>query len=196
MNRKISSCAVHVFPLLMLLAAGASLAQDPEPECVHLKGLLNDYTPSTVKGGPWEMHGQWILDLHPRRGVADFTADMTMADYVSSDSTPLVLIAGQNSHTHDIKLTNATITWNMDGCPPYLPATLQGFQINGTVTLLTGNGSNAPFETSPPSSTLQVCVTGGAEASYSEPNSNITLVFGGPAVTHFGTLPIHGVVKK
>jgi hypothetical protein len=76
------------------------------------------------------------------------------------------------------------------------PATITGFQLNGTVSLLTGNGSIAPFETDPPSSTLQVCVTGGNEVPYSILNSNITLVFGGPATTHFGPQAIHGVVRK
>jgi hypothetical protein len=76
------------------------------------------------------------------------------------------------------------------------PATVMGFQLNGTVSLLTGNGSIAPFETNPPSSTLQVCVTGGSEIPYSVPNSNITLVFGGPATTHFGPQAIHGVVRE
>ena len=45
-----------------------------------------------------------------------------------------------------------------------------GFQLNGTVSLLTGNGNIAPFETNPPSSTLQVCVTGGDDVQYSLPN--------------------------
>jgi hypothetical protein len=76
------------------------------------------------------------------------------------------------------------------------PATTTGFQLNGTVSLLTGNGSIAPFETDPPSSTLQVCVTGGNEVQYSLQNSNITLVFGGPATTHFGPQALHGVVGK
>jgi hypothetical protein len=58
---------------------------------------------------------------------------------------------------------------------------------------LTGNGNNAPFETNPPSSTLQVCVSGGDDVKYSIPVSNITLVFGGPASTHFGQQAIHGV---
>jgi hypothetical protein len=85
----------------------------------------------------------------------------------------------------------------MTGCPTYLPpATTTGFQLNGTVSLLTGNGSIAPFETDPPSSTLQVCVTGATETQFSIPNANITLVFGGPATTHFGPQAIHGVVRK
>ena len=27
----------------------------------------------TVKGSPWEMHGQWSMDLHPEWGTADFS---------------------------------------------------------------------------------------------------------------------------
>ena len=85
----------------------------------------------------------------------------------------------------------------MAGCPAYQPpVTLTGFQINGTVSLLTGNGTLAPFETDPPSSTLQVCVTGGEDIANSVENTNITLVFGGPAITHFGPQAIHGVVRK
>jgi hypothetical protein len=85
----------------------------------------------------------------------------------------------------------------MEGCPAYLPpATVTGFQISDTVSLLTGNGSIAPFETNPPTSTLQVCVTGGNDVPFSVENSNITLVFGGPATMHFGPQAIHGVVRK
>ena len=104
--------------------------------------------------------------------------------------------AGAGAHTHNIKLTHATITWNMSGCPAFSPVTLQGFQINGTVSLITGNGSNALFETTPPTTTLQVCVTGGDLVPYSVPYSNVTLVFDGPATSHFGTQAIHGVVRN
>lgn len=190
MERKILTLAVRAFTTLTFLAGSAGLAQN-----VHLRGLINDYSPSTVKGGPWEMHGQWSLDLHPQSGTADFSADMTMSGYGTTNNVPNPLLAGQGAHTHNIKLSNATITWNMDGCPTFSPATKQGFQINGTVSLLTGNGSIAPFETDPPSSTLQVCITGGDDIRYSVMSSNITLVFGGPATTHFGSQAIHGVVR-
>lgn len=165
---------------------------------VHFGGLLNDYSPSTVSGGPWEMHGQWILDLNERAGTADFSADMTMSGY-GKTATGAVdpTQAGAGAHTHHIKLTNVTVTWNSDNCPTFSPATYRGFQLSGTVSLLTGNGSNAPFETQPPSSVLQVCVTGGENAD-SIPYSNITLQFqaGSPAIKHFGSQPIHGVVRK
>jgi hypothetical protein len=165
---------------------------------VHFSGLLNDYSPSTVSGGPWEMHGQWTMDLNERTGTADFSADMTMSGYgTNATGAPDATQGGVKAHTHHIRLTNVKITWNNETCPTYSPATFGGFQITGTVSLLTGNGSNATFETQPPSSVLQVCVTGGENAN-SVPYSNITLQFqtGSPAIQHFGSQPIHGVVRK
>jgi hypothetical protein len=198
MKSKTPTSAVRVLSLLLLVSGTCALAQGRGP--VHFSGLINDYSPlsATVKGSPWEMHGQWSMDLHPEWASADFSADMTMSGYgrtgtgAVDPTQPLV-----NPHTHHIKLTNVRITWDMTGCPAYAPpATKTGFQINGTVTLLTGNGSNAPFESDPPVSTLQVCVTGGDDIKYSIQNSNITMVFGGPATTHFGPQAIHGVVRK
>jgi hypothetical protein len=196
MKSKILTSAV--FPLLLLVSAARIFAQDRG--AVHFSGLINDYSPlsGTVKGSPWEMHGQWSLDVYPERGRADFVADMTMSGFGKTSAgtvdptQPLV-----NPHTHHIRLKDAPISWDMTGCPAYMPpATLMGFQLSDTVKVMTGNGSIAPFETDPPSSTLQVCVTGGDDARYSVTNSNITLVFGGPAVMHFGPQPIHGVVRK
>jgi hypothetical protein len=188
--------AVRALSLLLLVSGVCALAQDRRP--VHFAGLINDYSPATVKGGPWEMHGQWSLDLHGEWDKADFSAAMTMSDYgTTAEGAIDPTQGGQTPHTHQIELTNATVTWNMDGCPTFkAPVPLQGFQINGTVSLLTGNGSNAPFETTPPSSTLEICVTGGDNVPYSVTASNITLVFGGPATTHFGTQAIHGVVRS
>ena len=199
MKSKTPISAVRIFSLLLLVSGTCALAQDRRT--VHFSGLINDYSPlsSTVKGSPWEMHGQWSMDLHPQWGTADFAADMTMSGYGKTttgavDPTqPLV-----NPHTHHIRLTNVRIKWNMTGCPTYLtPVPTTGFQLNGTVSLMTGNGQIAPFETNPPSSTLQVCVSGGNDGvQFSQPNSNITLVFGGPAAAkHFGPQAIHGVVR-
>jgi hypothetical protein len=194
MNRKTLSFTVGMLSAFALLAGASAFAQRPLD--VHFSGALNDYSPSTVKGGPWEMHGTWSLDLHGASGRANFTAAMTMSGYGKTAAGAVdPTQAGQGAHTHNIELTNASVTWNMTGCPVYSPATLQGFQINGTVSLLTGNGSNAPFETTPPSSTVQICVTGGELVPYSMPYSNISLVFEGPATTHFGTQAIHGDVR-
>jgi hypothetical protein len=196
MKSKTLASAVRSLALLLLVSSTCALAQERRP--VHFTGLLNDYVPllTTVKGSPYEMHGQWSMDVHPEWGTADFSADMTMSSFGKTaagavDPTqPLV-----NPHTHHIRLTNVRITWDMTGCPPYATPTQMGFQINGTVSLLTGNGSNGSFETNPPSSTLQVCVTGGLDVPFSVPNSNITLAFVGPATSHFGQQAIHGVVR-
>jgi hypothetical protein len=196
-SKKLTSAA-RVLSLLLVVSGCSAFAQEFRSK--HFTGLINDYSPSStsVKGSPWEMHGQWSMDLHPEWGTADFLADMTMSGFGMTSSgavdptQPLV-----NPHTHHIRLTNAKITWDLTNCPSYLPpATIKGFQLNGTVSLLTGNGSIAPFETDPPSSTLQVCVSGGNEVQYSLPDSNITLVFGGLATTHFGPQALHGVVRK
>ena len=197
MKSKTLTSAVTVLSLLLLVSATRAVAQERGP--VHFSGLINDYSPlsASVKGSPWEMHGQWSMDVNPEWGTADFSADMTMSGYGRTSTgavdptQPLV-----NPHTHHIRLTNVRVTWDMTGCPAYQPpATITGFQLNGTVSLMTGNGSIAPFETDPPSSTLQVCVTGGNDVRYSQPDSNITLVFGGPGTTHFGPQAIHGVVR-
>lgn len=171
-------------------------AQGPVP--VQFSGLVNDYSPSTVSGGPYEIHGQWTLEINEWSGTADFSADMTMSGYGKTTAgAPDPTQGGAGAHTHHIKLTKATITWDTSGCPTFSPATFGGFQVNGTVSLLTGNGSNAPFETSPPSSVLQVCFSGG-EGNDSVPFSNVTLTFqtGSPAIKHFGPQPIHGVVRN
>lgn len=177
-----------------LVAGPNAAAQDPTP--LVFSGLLNDYSPSTVTGGPWEMHGQWTLNIDPRSGEAEFSADMTMSGYgKTATNAPDPTQGGQSAHTHHIRLTG-TVTWDTTGCPAYSPSTYGGFQLNNTVSLLTGNGSNAKFETSPPSSTLQVCVSGG-QGDDSVPYSNITLTWGSgsPAISHFGSQPIHGVVR-
>lgn len=186
--------SLRVFSLLLLFSGASALAQQNAP--VHLSGLINDYSPSTVKGGPWEMHGQWKLDLHREwHGewitIADFSTDMTMSDYGTTAGVADATKGGQSPHTHHITLTSRTVVWNMDGCPVVSPPTKVGFQFGGTVSLVTGNGSSAPFETTPISTKLQVCLTGGDQVPY----SNVTLVFDGPATTHFGTQAIHGVVR-
>ena len=188
--------ATRVLLALLLVSTTCALAQERRP--VHLTGLLNDYVPllATVKGSPYEMHGQWSMDVNPGLSAAEFSADMTMSSFGKTtagavDPTqPLV-----NPHTHHIRLTNVRVTWDMTGCPAWGTPTQMGFQINGTVSLLTGNGSNGSFETNPPSSTLQVCVSGGLDIPFSVTNSNITLVFAGPATSHFGPQAIHGVVR-
>ena len=187
--------AARVLAFLAVASAAGAMAQG----AVHYSGLINDYSPSTIKGGPYEIRGTWSLDLHGQSGTADFSAAVNMetSDHgITEGIVDPTQPSTRSAHTHHIKLTRAAVTWNMDGCPTFNPATKIGFQVNGTVSLMTGNGSNAPFETDPPSSTLQVCVTGG-DGDFSTPSSNVTLVLGGPATKHFGIQQaIHGVVVQ
>lgn len=176
-------------PVLALNMAAQAYGQ------VHFNGSVHDYTASSVKGGPWEFHGNWTLDVLVFSGKADFSVDMTMADFgtPANPATP-----GQNPHVHHVVMKGAKVQWNMDGCPANpasTPANTFGFQLTGPVSLITGNGQPAPFDTVPPQSPLTVCITGVTGVAGSLAFSNITLEFGAPASSHFGVgTVIHGVV--
>jgi uncharacterized Zn-binding protein involved in type VI secretion len=185
------------------LGVGTTLrSQTPTP--TKFSGFINDYTPATGVGGPWEMHGKWSLKVHPDTGTADFSVVMTMEHPDSwialnpgvPPATPNVdNPAARSAHTHHITMTNATVSSDTSSCPVDSPATTGRFVVTGQTTI-TGNGNPAPFEAKGPS-TLQVCITGGTEVTY----SNVTLMFintppiTSPAVGHFGSQPIHGVVR-
>jgi hypothetical protein len=183
--------ATSLCGLALALVAGHLRAQDLRR--VHLSGLINDYSPSTVSGGPYEIRGEWSLDLN-RSGTADFAADLNMetSDYGITGATQVdpANPATRGQHTHHISITNATVSYDTSVCPVFNPPTTgPGVVINGTATT-TGNGGPAPFEAKG-ASTLQVCITGGSLVEF----SNLTLVYTGPATGHFGTQPIHGVVN-
>ena len=194
MKSKTVTCLACVMFLLASISVADAVPQDIR--ALHFRGLINDYSLG-VTGAPWEIHGAWSLTIYQENGTADFSAALTMSDY-GTTATGAVDPSqpGQSAHTHNIQVTGATVTQDMTGCPTFKPPTKTGFQFTKTVSLLTANGSNAVFETNPPSSTLQVCITGGDEVPYSTPSSNITLVFAGPATVHFGMQPLHGVVRQ
>ena len=174
-----------------VLAVGTIAAQDLR--IVKFKGSINDYSPSTVAGGPYEIRGEWSVDIQ-RTGAANFSADLNMetSDYGVSSPTAIdpANPATRGAHTHHISMNNATITYDTSSCPVFNPPTSgPGVVITGTATT-TGNGGPAPFEAKGPS-TLQVCITGGTQVSF----SNVTMVYTGPASTHFGTQAIHGLVS-
>ena len=176
---------------LLGLALERVRAQDIRP--VHFGGLINDYSPSTVAGGPYEIRGDWALDV-VRGGTANFSADVNMetSDYGITSATQAdpTNPATRSPHTHHITMTNATISYDTSVCPANNPpTTVSGLVVNGTATT-TGNGGPATFE-SKGASTLQVCLMGGSELSF----SNLTMVYTGPATGHFGPQPIHGVVR-
>ena len=184
--------ATGFFVVFLPLVVSRVSAQDLRR--VFFSGMLHDYSPSTVSGGPYEMRGDWSLAID-RTGTATFTADMAMetSDYGVSDSTQVdpANPATRSPHTHHISVTNATVSYDVTVCPVNSPATTApGVVVTGTATT-TGNGGPATFESKGPS-TVQVCITGGSEVQF----SNITLVYTGPATGHFGPQPIHGVVTK
>src|ERR1700748_654944 len=113
MRSKMVTSAVQILSLLLTVASSSALAG--ERKTAHFSGLINDYSPlsTTVKGSPWEMHGQWSMDIDPESETADFAADLTMSGFGMTSSgavdptKPLV-----NPHTHHILLTHTKIVWN------------------------------------------------------------------------------------
>ena len=140
------------------------------------------------------MRGEWSLNVLSS-GAASFTASMTMetSDYGISDATAVdpTNPSTRNPHTHYITMTSGTISYDTSVCPANSPATTAaGVVVTGNVSIA-ANGSPAPFQANG-SSTLQICIIGGSQVEY----TNVTLVLTGPATTHFGPQPIHGVVSK
>lgn len=194
--------AVRIVAILTLAVATAAQAEAPMPE--HLGGIISDYTPynaTATPTGPYEMRGHWSIHLREREARADFSADMAMelSDYWVSRNTSNppgpVDLSVRGQHTHHIIMTDAIVTTDTSVCPVNNPATnATGLVLtsdkNISVVKIAANGSPAPFESKGPSS-LQVCITGGGEVQF----ASMSLVFGGPASGHFGSQPIHGVVR-
>jgi hypothetical protein len=208
MNSKSWWWMVSVVAVAVLAVGISGLAQAPTP--MHFSGLINDYSPETISGkvvGPWEMHGNWSLDLKGRSGLADFSAAMTMelSDHAMEVAIANGVVTGgvlttfddpetRIPHTHHITMKDAKVSYDTGTCPPYAPpvTTNPGFMVTGPAHI-TGNGGPAPFSKNDTVlSMLQVCVNGGSDV----PFSNVTLVFGSPASGHFGSQAIHGVVRK
>jgi len=186
-------CLIRAIMVLALAAGTAGLAQTPKQ--LELHGVINDYTPATLTPpSQWEIRGPWTLTLPREHGTADFSAAVTMElSDISFLPNPLNVntATARTQHTHHITMTNAMVSEDTSVCPPNNPATTSaGLVITGPVSI-TGNGNPAPFEAKGPS-TLQVCITGGAQVQY----SNVTLTFTGPATGHFSTQAIHGVVRN
>jgi hypothetical protein len=179
-----------------LVAGVSAWAEDHAP--IHFAGLLNDYVPATSTAPLYEMHGTWTMDIDARSGTADFDIQMTMANFAATSTGGVdPTQPGQTPHTHHIRMTRIPVTPNSTDCPAYKTPTFGGFQFTGQVSLITGNGSDLSVDPAPPTSQLQVCVTGG-QGEGSIPFSNITVTFvpNSLAIKHFGAQPIHGVVRS
>jgi hypothetical protein len=168
--------------LLLALGAGA-LAQTPKQ--VTFRGTINDFTPASPVGGPWEVRGPWSLMVKVRSGKADFSAALTMersdAGVTQSGGGDLNNPMDRMAHTHHITLVNGEVT-----------RTENGFQVTGNATITKDGSFPPPFGPELPLLTIEI--TGGTGEN-SVPFSNVTVLFGAPAVGHFGSAPLHGVVR-
>jgi hypothetical protein len=199
-----SSLSKNPVRSIALLASAAllggvtqALAATPPVPPVRLSGLLNDYSPAhvngaPVKGAPYEMRGRWSLEIQLKSRTAVFSAAMNMettdAGVVNQDDP-----TSRSAHVHTITMTGPLST-DTSTCPandPANPPIAWRFSVSG-LSQITGNGNQAPFQLKLGPSNLQVCVGGGADGTLEV--SNVTLVLGAPASTHFGPQPIHGVI--
>jgi hypothetical protein len=177
------------------LTAAVALMQAQDLRRVLFAGMIDDYSPSTVAGGPYEIRGDWTLDVGSSAGTATFTAALNMetSDYGITGATQVdpTNPATRSPHTHHIAVTSGTVSYDTSVCPVNSPATTgAGVVVTGPVSI-SGNGAPAPFE-SKGSTTVQICIIGGPDIEY----SNFTMVFTGSATSHFGPQAIHGVVRK
>jgi hypothetical protein len=202
MNNKRLWWTARIIAVLVLSVGTAALAQARMPN--HFSGIINDYTPliSTLSPtGPWEMRGHWALHLKGNSGQADFSAYMTMElsdSGIAAAGGNLTDPKSRSAHTHHIVMTDATVSSDPSDtstCPTFSPANTALFVVTGTANFISGNGNAAPFEKLGPT-ILQVCISGGTDGTSEVQYSNMTLVMTGPAANkHFGSQPIHGVVR-
>lgn len=188
-----NKCKSRTFAVVLLgICAGGSTAAVADDHRLpqQLRGWLNDYSPGTVKGGPYEMRAEWALELRGASGKASFAAAMNMetSDWgiskgIVDPDDPVT----RGAHTHHITVTNGVVSRDTSVCPTFSPATSGGFVVTGPARI-TGNGSPAPFDAS--GNTAQICITGGSKVEL----SNITFTLTGAATGHFGTQAIRGLV--
>ncbi len=193
MRTNISWRTVRGVAVLVLAVAIGAVAAPRTP--THFGGVINDYTPISGGTTAWEVRGPWNLSLNPESNTADFSAALTMELSVLGQSTANVSAASLTQHTHHVTMKDAAVSFQTvetSDCPTFKPPT------SGSVLVVTGNASITangnvitPFDPSGGTSPLTVCVSGGPNVAY----ANVTLQFGTPASTHFGSQAIHGVVR-
>ena len=199
--------------VVTLLALGVggqtrALARGAPPLPTHFSGLLNDYTPTidsntakAIGGSPYEMHGRWTLDLNAQLSKAMFSAAISMETSEVANTSSVFDPGLLASHTHHISVTDGVVhagatDWQTMCPAKFKPPVAGGFAVTGTA-YITGNGANAPFGNPSP---VTICILGGTDTLtpgtvYVE-FANLTLTLGLPASSHFGALPVHGIVTK
>ncbi|HTX15398.1 MAG TPA: hypothetical protein VMD77_08885 [Candidatus Baltobacteraceae bacterium] len=178
MKHRVFSWAIGISVVLVLAGAAAFVAVADLPTPTHFSGVINDYTAVAGGTGPWEVRGPWTLNLHEESGKADFSAAVTMELSDFSLSGANISASARMQHTHNLTVDGGMVT----------PIT-GGFEVTGPVTI-TKDGGPAPAALQ--GSIVVIDVTGGTLVRYSD----ITLTFENGAATHFGSNPLHGVVRK
>jgi len=205
--RAASRKAAPMLGILVLATMGGparARAGGPPQLPMHFNGVLSDYTPSAVngtsiKGAPYEMHGNWTLDLNPARSEAAFSAAFAMETSEAVNTDPDFDPGKLGAHTHHISVTdgvihNGPMDWKTM-CPAISSVT-GGFVVTGSA-YVTANGANPPFGNPSP---VTICILGVSNtlmpgAAYVQ-LANFTLTIGLPASAHFGPQAIHGVVSR
>jgi hypothetical protein len=179
---------------LALALATNIRAWDEDSAPSHLKGVINDYTPIAGGTTAWEVRGPWQMSLDKEDGTASFIASITMELSPLGQTSTNVGNVALSQHTHDIRM-KGKLNFNPTNCPMNAtgtPGYTARFEFSGQATVSANGGGFPPPPASPETSSLQVCIEGGTVTGY----SNITLMFGSPALGHFGGQAIHGVVRK
>lgn len=211
-NKTILASGIATLLAMGIGGATTALAGGWPQKLTRFSGLLNDYTPTStptsdgtsgkpISGSPYEMHGTWTLDLNRQRSNATFSAAVSMETSEIANASSVFDPTSLGAHTHHISVTDGVIhdgpaDWQAMCTAKFKPPVTGGFVVTGSA-YVTGNGANAPFGNPSP---VTICILGGTNTrvpgtTYVE-FSNLTLAFGPPASSHFGALPIHGVVTR
>lgn len=165
--------------LVLCLTAFASAinASFDTPSTRKLEGVINDFSPrSTLPAGPYLVNGSWSLQLHPN-GRADFTASLTMVRsdlwFIETGGDPESQ-TDRNFHTHHVLVTDGQVS------------TVGNAIVVDGEAIVTSNGIQV-FA----GSTVRIEISGGTAVA----PSNIKLIFGEPASSHFTNQPYEGVVR-
>ena len=158
---------LRIASLFTMAMALSSSGQAQTLSQARLAGEIDAYTALADPAGPWHVTGEWTLILKGDSGKGDFFGALGMVR--SQNPAPA-------AHTHHVTIIDGDVT-----------PLANGFQISGTA-VITSNGNVAGFSGSP----VDFQITGGNGLRY----SNASVTFAGAAASHFGELPIHGVVTS
>jgi hypothetical protein len=195
---------VAVWAALAASASTTAVARGSSRLPMHYSGVLSDYTPASVngtpiKGAPYEMHGNWDLDLNAARSKAVFSAAIAMETSEVVNTDPDFDPGKLSPHTHHISVMDGVVhAGPMDWktmCPA-VGAVTGGFVVTGSA-YVTANGANPPFGNPSP---VTICVLGVSNTlvpgAATVTFANVTLTIGAPSSAHFGPQAIHGVVAN